>query len=41
MPRSGLTGQTRMLLGFFRLIGKIFFREIVIEGRENLPASGP
>ena len=30
-----------MLLGFFRLIGKIFFREIVIEGRENLPASGP
>ncbi len=30
-----------MLLGFFRLIGKIFFREIVIEGRENLPPSGP
>jgi 1-acyl-sn-glycerol-3-phosphate acyltransferase len=30
-----------MLLGFFRLIGNIFFREIVIEGRENLPASGP
>jgi 1-acyl-sn-glycerol-3-phosphate acyltransferase len=30
-----------MLLAFFRLIGKIFFREIVIEGRENLPASGP
>jgi len=30
-----------MLLGFFRLIGKIFFREIVIEGRENLPKSGP
>jgi 1-acyl-sn-glycerol-3-phosphate acyltransferase len=30
-----------MLLGFFRLIGKTFFREIVIEGRENLPPSGP
>jgi 1-acyl-sn-glycerol-3-phosphate acyltransferase len=30
-----------MLLAFFRLIGKIFFREIVIEGRENLPPSGP
>ena len=30
-----------MLLAFFRLIGKIFFREIVIEGREHLPASGP
>jgi len=30
-----------MLLRFFRLIGKMFFREIVIEGRENLPASGP
>jgi glycerol-3-phosphate O-acyltransferase / dihydroxyacetone phosphate acyltransferase len=30
-----------MLLGFFRLIGKIFFREIVIEGRDNLPPSGP
>ena len=30
-----------MLLAFFRLIGKVFFREIVIEGRENLPASGP
>lgn len=30
-----------MLLAFFRLVGKIFFREIVIEGRENLPPSGP
>ena len=30
-----------MLPAFFRLIGKIFFREIVIEGRENLPPSGP
>ncbi|HTZ40679.1 MAG TPA: 1-acyl-sn-glycerol-3-phosphate acyltransferase [Syntrophales bacterium] len=30
-----------MLLAFFRLIGKIFFREIVIEGREHLPPSGP
>ena len=30
-----------MLPAFFRLIGKIFFREIVIEGREHLPASGP
>ena len=30
-----------MLPAFFRLIGKIFFREIVIEGRENLPSSGP
>jgi glycerol-3-phosphate O-acyltransferase/dihydroxyacetone phosphate acyltransferase len=30
-----------MLPAFFRLIGKIFFREIVIEGRENLPVSGP
>ncbi|MGE5844699.1 MAG: 1-acyl-sn-glycerol-3-phosphate acyltransferase, partial [Syntrophaceae bacterium] len=30
-----------MFPAFFRLIGKIFFREIVIEGRDNLPASGP
>ncbi len=30
-----------MLPAFFRLIGKIFFREIVIEGRENLPSAGP
>ena len=30
-----------MFLAFFRLIGKIFFREIVIEGRENVPSSGP
>lgn len=30
-----------MLLKFFRLIGKIFFREIIIEGWENLPAAGP
>jgi glycerol-3-phosphate O-acyltransferase / dihydroxyacetone phosphate acyltransferase len=30
-----------MFPAFFRLIGKIFFREIVIEGRENLPSSGP
>lgn len=30
-----------MLSAFFRLIGTIFFREIVIEGREHLPVSGP
>jgi 1-acyl-sn-glycerol-3-phosphate acyltransferase len=30
-----------MLPAFFRLIGKLFFREIVIEGQENLPSSGP
>ena len=30
-----------MLPAFFRLIGNVFFREIVIEGRENLPESGP
>ncbi len=30
-----------MLPAFFRLIGNLFFREIVIEGRENLPSHGP
>ena len=33
--------MTEMLPAFFRLIGKLFFREIVIEGREHLPPHGP
>ena len=30
-----------MLLKFLRLIVRTFFREIVIEGQDNLPQSGP